>query len=376
MNLMMNDKIIIKAVGDIMLGDHPVCIGHGIRSTLGNDNVASLLGDFVSEFKKADMVFGNLETVLSDVGLTESNIKSFELRGEPRRASELRDAGFNCLSVANNHALQHGEEAFNNTVNLLNDNNIKPIGLSRAHKFNVQVFELNGMRIAFLGFSIRPEKFSSTTELPYDKRAYEDCAELCSKVEGLSKSHDFVILSLHWGDEYLNYPSKKQTEFAHALISAGANVILGHHPHVLQGIECYSGGVIVYSLGNFIFDKWQDNPRQTMVVTLTLSKNKEINVQYEAAYIDKKFRVEKARGRKGDIIIKNIESYSDKINEIPASRDYTDERYAILAEKAYKKFRMQSYLYFLLNIYKYDLKSIVQSSIRFIKRRLGTYKHV
>ena len=372
----MTDKVTIKAVGDIMLGDHPVCVGHGVRSTLGKEHLSTLLDDFVGEFQNADIVFGNLETVLSNVGLTKSNIKSFELRGEPQRALELREVGFNCLSVANNHALQHGEEAFYNTIDLLNENGIKAIGLSKRHESSVQEYNIGRIRIAFLGFSMRPEKFWKHSEqLPYDKRSYDDSEELCNQLSELSVHYDFVILSLHWGDEYLNYPSKKQTEFARTLINAGANVILGHHPHVLQGVERYRGGVIVYSLGNFIFDKWQENPRQTMVVTLTLSGNKEIDVEYEAAYIGKNFRVEKAQGRKKEVIIKNIENYSKKINEVAESENYADDRYAILAEKAYKKFRFQSYLYFLLNIYKYDLKSIAQSFVRFIKRRLGIYKH-
>ena len=246
---MTDQTISLIAVGDIMLGDFPLTFGFGVRSMI--DNGTDIFKNVEQIFQNKDICFGNLECVLSDNNLNKSDIDSQILRGSPAAINILKKANFNVLAIANNHIMQHGETAFRETKALLEQAKILPVGVSEGEsgKCVSQYLEVKGLKICFLGYSHRPEKYNK--KKLYSHGGKEKIVEQIRECASLS---DIVILSLHWGDEFINTPSIDQVVDAHAYVDAGASIILGHHPHILQGVERYNGAVIAYILGNFVFD--------------------------------------------------------------------------------------------------------------------------
>lgn len=360
----------LVAVGDLMLGDHPVCIGHGIRSTIEAKGFDFITEGISSRLQDVDIAFGNLESVLSDYDYNPDLLSSVELRGRPDDAQNLAKLGFNVINVANNHAMQHGIGAFKETVDLLERENIDVIGLNKNNGSNLLLKEINGVRLAFLGYSLRPEKFCKSAP-PY---ALSNEDDIIAQIKEVGRSFEgTIVVSLHWGEEYLNYPSTSQMLFARKLIDEGVSLILGHHPHVLQGIEEYQDGLIVYSLGNCIFDKWQKNPRETILLSCNLTNDGIDEYDCEPVYIRKDFKLTLASGRVKRRIIKNLNQYNHKLTKVINDKNFlgSEQQYLKASKSAYFKFRMQSYLYFISHIYKYDITEIVSSAIRFFRRRVG-----
>ena len=161
-------KITLCAVGDLMLGDHPVVFGHGVRSRLGKEGKRWLFSKAHKAWEGADIVFGNLESVLSNTGMVTGDLKSSEMRGRPETVHSLAEAGFNILNVANNHILQHGEAAFSETIDLLKQNGIASVGLRSVDgRFYSQPchVERKGITVGFLGYSFQKEKHTKKPPL-------------------------------------------------------------------------------------------------------------------------------------------------------------------------------------------------------------------
>ncbi len=362
----------IKAVGDIMLGDHPVCIGHGVDSTIRKHGFEFLFDGVRDALKGGDILFANLEAPLSDVGRRPDALSSIELRGRPDYARRLAMIGFNFINIANNHAMQHGIDAFRDTADNLDLAGIRVVGLANGD-FCKEVYWSDGQTsIIFLGYSLRPEKFFHG-KTPYALGSEGLVAEHVRKLRR-AVNHPIVV-SLHWGDEYLNYPSPAQVRFARGLIDAGANLILGHHPHVLQGVEQYGSGLIAYSLGNFIFDKWQRNPRETIVLSVEIGVNGIESWSVTPVKINKKFQPQIATGSTSAAIESKLFAYSAALgNERDPMHRRSSHQYAKIAAKAYLVFRLHSYAYFIRNIQRYELSFIVASLKRFLARRVSKEK--
>ncbi|WP_440946608.1 CapA family protein [Methanosarcina sp. T3] len=226
-------SLMLMAVGDITL------------QTKNNQHPFKYVMD---TFRKKDILFGNLETVLSTTGKEKK--KSVVLRSSPESVTYLNAVGFDILNVANNHILDLGIEGFRNTLELLDEHELEYIGAgSQKSSLNSSIIKKNGIKLGFLGYTIG--RFKVPEEISISKIKEK---KIISDIELIKDTCDFVVVSLHWGTENVLYPSPKQIELAHKLIDHGAILILGHHPHVLQGIEKYKNGLIAYSLGNFQFD--------------------------------------------------------------------------------------------------------------------------
>ena len=223
-----------------------------------------------SVFQDKDILFGNLETVLSNHGrVTE---KAVVHHTSPNKVGWLKDAGFDILNIANNHIMDLGEEGFNETLDVLNQNNLNSIGCSN-HKFNQSyaIVEVNNTKIGFLAYY--EAGFKKPRNGALINRMNEET--IIKDIGNLKPKCDAIILSLHWGIENVFYPSPKQIYLAHKLIDNGATIILGHHPHVIQGIERYNDGLIAYSLGNFQFNNsisYSQN-NQSLILSIELTKD-------------------------------------------------------------------------------------------------------
>lgn len=238
-------SIKLFAVGDILLSE-------SVAELIRNKGPKEPFVFVLDEFKKSDLLFGNLECPLSNRGKPLKN--KCCLCSPPETVKSLKHGGFNILSLANNHIFDYGYEGFKDTVVLLEENNISWFGagknLEEARK--PAILSIDNLSIGFLGYawdfigSINGTKNNFGTAPLNEKIILEDVKNLKGKI-------DKMIVSLHWSYDKEKYPLPSQRDLAHKIIDAGADLILGHHPHVLQGIEKYGNGVIVYSLGNFIF---------------------------------------------------------------------------------------------------------------------------
>ena len=244
----------VFAVGDIMIGST-----FPKEALPPNDGI-----DYFNEVKPllegSDILFGNLEGPLTEGGTSAKcgnyqpgpDVKPcYAFRSPPRYAKRFKEAGFNALGVANNHSLDFGIKGFENTLAALDDAGIQAVGGQRVALFNA-----SGKRVAVVGFSYsRPTKYSySMLDIP---RA----AEI---VSALKAEYDLVIVSFHGGaegsaaiivldanEEFLGENRGNSVRFARTVIDAGADLVLGHGPHVPRAIEIYRGKLIAYSLGNF-----------------------------------------------------------------------------------------------------------------------------
>lgn len=215
----------------------------------------------VGELLASDLVFGNLECPLSTRGRRMNNDTCY--RAHPAFAEAMATAGFRALSFANNHCFDYGEVAFHDTLEALRRNGITPVGAgaSLAEARTPAMFHINGVNVAFLAYSLLGPHWIWATQ---DESGVTPMNPLVvgQDLQRVRKQADVVIVSVHWGVESRAVPYPRIVEMAHDCIDNGADVILGHHPHVPGSIEVYRDRPIFYSLGNFIFghdhDDWGD----------------------------------------------------------------------------------------------------------------------
>jgi poly-gamma-glutamate capsule biosynthesis protein CapA/YwtB (metallophosphatase superfamily) len=238
------DTLTIVAVGDVMLGTiFPK------RSDLADEETAKHFFDEVKPyFEGGDIVFCNMEGVLADSLVKECKMFCF---GMPSSYIKYyKDAGFNLISVGNNHSNDFRQYGRDNTTKILNDNHLNWAGYQTKP---TATFVINGVRYGFCAFS------PNTSIVPL-----HDYANMKSLVSQLAATCDVVIVSMHCGGEgvayehvtrkadyYIEQNRGNAYEFAHLAIDAGADVVLGHGPHVTRGVEIYNGKFIAYSMGNF-----------------------------------------------------------------------------------------------------------------------------
>jgi len=198
----------------------------------------------------------------------------------------IRNAGFNIINVANNHIMDLGWEGFNDTLEVLNRNDLKFIGAgNRKFNHSYSIVERKGIKLGFLGYY--EEGFKNFQKGIFINRINDD--DIYRDIRNLKLKCDVVIVSLHWGIENVFYPSPKQIKLARNLIDAGYSLVLGHHPHVVQGIERYKNCLIVYSLGNFQFIADREKNRSSVILTVKINKNKIENYKIISINIDKNF---------------------------------------------------------------------------------------
>ena len=246
----------------------------------------------------ADVTVGNLETPLSRRGRAVPG-KTFTFRGSPSVSRGLAWAGFDLIGQGNNHARDFGALALRDTVSGLNRAGIAHAGAgaNRSAAFKPAIIERNGAKIAYLSYSqIGPSSFAATSR--HSGTAYTtNLSSVKRQIAAAHKQADYVIVSFHWGVERSYRPTSSQVRFGRAAIDAGADAVLSHHPHVIQGVEYYRGKLIAYSLGNFVFSPGSTAGHDTMILTMQLSPAGVSDVSARAMFIDGAGRPTLARGR-------------------------------------------------------------------------------
>jgi poly-gamma-glutamate synthesis protein (capsule biosynthesis protein) len=203
---------------------------------------------------EADVAFGNLE---SPIGPGEQPIRrGIVFRCLTRYVPGLVLAGFDILSTANNHAFDQGKQSIDFTVDYLRANNILTVGTRKENNGDSfrQLIRRKGTILGFLAYSYAAYN-DGGTKLDPQVATWHDLEEIRRQVTRLKQQADVVFVSLHAGNEYQRKPTDSQVNFAHAVIEAGADAVIGHHPHWIQWVEVYRNRPIFYSLGNFVFDQ-------------------------------------------------------------------------------------------------------------------------
>lgn len=207
------------------------------------------------EIDRADIFMANQEFPFSDRG-TPAKDKQFTFRLPPERVSMMQELGVDIVTIANNHTLDYGTDALTDTCTTLENAGILYVGaganMERAKK--LETIEVRGRTIGFLaGSRVFPESsWVANSKKPGMVSGY-DPAVLLQEIEKAGEYCDYLVVYMHWGIEKDDKPQEYQRTLGKQLIDAGADLVIGSHPHVLQGIEYYQGKPIVYSLGNFIF---------------------------------------------------------------------------------------------------------------------------
>ena len=266
------DTVMVFA-GDIYWTDN-------VLDKYNNDGIDSILSkDMQAEFEEADIAMVNQEFAFSNRG-TPMKDKQYTFRIDPKQVQIFKDMKVDIVTLANNHTLDYGTEALLDTFETLDTANIQYVGagsnLAEARK--TKYVEVNDKTIAFLGASrvIPVTDWNAGSDRPGLFTTY-DPAALISEIETAKELCDYVVVYTHWGIEKNTTPEEYQRTLAKQYIDAGADLVIGSHPHVLQGIEYYKDKPIVYSLGNFMF---YSTINQTAVLKVTLNDNDGVQVQF------------------------------------------------------------------------------------------------
>jgi len=267
-DIFISKKAELVFVGDIMLSRN---IGKTMKE---KDDWTYYFKNVRDVLASADLAFANLESVISSQGTLMGSIYSF--RADPRAVEGLSYAGFDVVSLANNHVWDYGGIALSDTFDVLKSVDIGYVGAgnSYAEAHTAVVKDVKGMKIAFLGYTnLIPHGVTGVDSRP--AVAFIEMDTISRDILKAKESADIVVVSYHWGDEYQTTHNAFQERIAHATIDAGALMVIGHHPHVVQEVESYKDGLIAYSLGNFVFDQnFSTDTREGMLLKVTLMDKK------------------------------------------------------------------------------------------------------
>jgi len=249
-------EVLLMAVGDIYIN---------------REEPKTAFRDILPLFKDKDILFGNLETTLIDKQLPAMEGRVSPMMANQKMIEGIVEANFDLVSLANNHTTDYGPSGLLKTIKLLDRNKILYVGAGKNIKEAKEpvIITKNNFRIGFLAYEATVWSFGGDAKkerpgvakinvnplLPYPHVAKEDLTGMAQHIKNVKTTVDILIVSLHCGAELTTTLSPHQKSIAHAAVDSGADIVVGHHPHVLQGVETYKGKVICYSLGNFIFDE-------------------------------------------------------------------------------------------------------------------------
>lgn len=259
-----NQKITLLVTGDVLLAR----LVNQKMVTSGNFNYPfEKTADFL---KDADLTFINLEGPLLEGCPIITDGTTF--CGDPRDVQALTFAGIDIANLANNHIYNFGSEGLSQTLSILDQNGIAQVGI-----VNPVYKEIKGLKFAFLGYNAVGIKVDTNL--------------IKGEVSAAKSQADIVVVQYHWGTEYTYIPKRfgaDPVELGHLTIDAGADLVIGNHPHRIQGVEIYKGKVIAYSHGNFVFDQfWSTETRVGVVGEYTFYQKKLVDVTFHPIWMEK-----------------------------------------------------------------------------------------
>ena len=228
-----NDKISLLSFGDLMLG-------RDVRKAMesGLDPFEKIKGPEGNFLRGVDFISANLEGPITEND--DCVKKAYSFKFNPSMAETMLKYGVNVVNLANNHSGDCKEQGFLDTQKYLSESGVGFFGVPSLEKSYLEK-KVNGQKIAFMGIDVTVHS--------------DDLTGYYELIKKLKEENDFVVVNIHWGYEYHESPSQTQKEIAYSLVDSGADLIIGHHPHIIQPMEVYKNKAIFYSLGNFIFDQ-------------------------------------------------------------------------------------------------------------------------
>lgn len=268
------DTIRLAFVGDLLLGA-------SVETTMRKQGLEYPFSGALEYLTSPDLTAGNLENPITTRGIPAEN-KQYVFKGSPDLLPPLKEAGFDIVSLANNHTLDQGTEGLLDTIAHLKEAGIANVGGGNddTEAFTPVVLEKNGIKVAYLSVSrVVPEgSWKADKNHPGVAEAY-DSTRAVAAIAKAKQEADLVVIMVHWGVERADQPVEHQTTLSRQFIDAGADLVIGSHPHVMQGFEQYKGKWIAYSLGNFIFNVTATpRTKETGVLDAVCTKGGECNL--------------------------------------------------------------------------------------------------
>ena len=250
-----NNEILLMAVGDIYIN---------------REDPNTVFRDILPLFKNKDILLGNLETTLIDEILPVALGRTTSLKASQRMIEGIVNANFDLMSLANSHTTDYGPTGLLKTIEVLDRNKILHTGAGKNldEALKPVIIIKNNLKIGFLSYEAtvwslfagakkgKPgtARVNVNPLLPFPQVAKEDIIKMAQHIKNVKSTVDVLVISLHCGAELTTTLAPHQKSIAHTAVDSGADIVIGHHPHVIQGIEVYKEKIICYSLGNFIFD--------------------------------------------------------------------------------------------------------------------------
>lgn len=311
-----NDPTVtLMFAGDVTLGEE-------FENTVGKDYDHAFAA--MDEYREADLAMVNLENPLTKA-TTPLPDKQFNFKADPESAQVLEKGGVDLVTLANNHTMDFEEAGLTETMETLDQKGILHLGAGRDEKEarRPEIVEVKGQRVAYLGY------YGADFHAAGDKKAgtnFADEARIAADIKSIRDQVDWVVVNFHWGEELANYPAEWQVDLAHFTVDQGADLVVGHHPHVLQGAEIYKGRPIAYSLGNFIFGGNSRKDYDTAVLKVAL-KDKQMKVEFLPVEV-RNYQPQVVTGDRASQILRQVDDLSNGFGQPMRSPAVLDARLA------------------------------------------------
>jgi poly-gamma-glutamate capsule biosynthesis protein CapA/YwtB (metallophosphatase superfamily) len=300
----------LVAAGDVMLGGNAL-------PTLQKEGPAYPFRNVLPILCSSDACVVNLEAPIATEG--QAFEKTYTFRVPPRMLAGPVGAGIDVFTLANNHIMDFGPKGLASTLAALDTFHVLHCGAGRDRDEAEApaILEIHGLKIGFLAFSYTfPEEFWAGDHSPGTAYGRPDRMERL--IRGLRRTVDLVVVSFHWGEERNPTVKPYQREAAHEAVDWGADLVVGHHPHVLQGLELYRGRLIAYSLGNFVFGSYSTDARESALLQVRFERSGfEAQIVPISVYnYDVQFQPRLLDGTQKDAVILHLNAISRDLNGI------------------------------------------------------------
>ncbi|MFM7447764.1 MAG: CapA family protein [Leptolyngbyaceae cyanobacterium] len=297
--------------GDVTLSD-------AFAEAIGTDYPRAL--SQMDETRKVDLAMVNLEGPLTRS--TEAMSKQFNFKADPAAVDVLKSGGIDLVTLANNHAMDYQTAGLVETMQTLDNAGILHLGAGRnlEEARRPEIIDVKGQRIAYLAYY--GEEYAAGANSAGTNPILEE--RIAQDIKAIRPQVDWVVINYHWGQELAEYPADWQVQLAHFTVDQGADVVVGHHPHVLQGAELYKGRPIAYSLGNFIFGGNSRSDYDTAVMRVAL-KDQQMKVEFLPVEV-RNYQPKVVGGGRGNDILSQIQTLSSGFQQPMSSPVVLDAR--------------------------------------------------
>lgn len=296
-----------------------IIFGREVGTFVDENGGAAAMANVADALAAADVTIANVEAPLSDDDSEPIPDKDVYLISRPAGIESLVASDVTFASLANNHSMDYSAPALKDTIDALDAAGIKHAGAGMTENEADQIaeVEVNGASIAFISWTdVIPENFVAYGDNAGVASARLNMDAARKKVEQAKQTHDIVIVAMHWGIEYEDYTTASlQNDPAHELADAGADVIIGNHPHVIQGIEFYNDSLISYSQGDFVFDHYSEKTGETFILNFDISQDGISNVVATPVYLDDTYGIPSiVEGDHAQSILERLATISEGMN--------------------------------------------------------------